>query len=450
MPFFLPESGNPASQNWNELLMSTFPRLTVAPETTAWMTKPFVAATLLMGPLLGASVSVTLVLALVLGTLQYLNRNFKITDIRPQLLIFKLIVLWFLTEAAFGIAHFNGSRTALEIVENLPFLGYILLVSGLELSGKTDLRRLIHAASPITAFAALALAYYQVTHGASRAEGAAGNPGPFAVLCLVTYSFCLITALETKGWMRLVAIAGAGAAAASVIFSGTRGVWPCILFLPPVFAALYWKDVRMSSAREIAAVALILVAGLALTHKTIEKRLMRFDLEIERFQSGSKLNTSLKERTLIWQAGWSFLQEAPLAGHGLGINREIMRQRTSVAGGAAFGYSHFHNAILTQGVQSGAAGIIALLAMFFAPLALAWRGRFGEEGRHGLAVIMAVTLIYAASGATGIMFGHDLMDMGWISAIAYGSFMAFGKGVTTGAVRKREGDAETGSEVQNT
>ena len=408
--------------------MSIFPRLRIEPEATAKMTKPFVAATLLLAPVFGSLVSAAMVVAALLGVFQHMNNNFKISANRPQLVIFKLIVVWFSVEAFFGLLHFNGWMTIIEIGENLPFLGYILFVSALEHSSKPDLRRFVHLASPIAAFAALSVAFLQVVLGAPRAEGGAGNPVPFAALCLIVFSCCMLTALETHGRARLLGIAGAGAAAASVIFSGTRGLWPCLVILPVALAALYRKELRMAARREYIAIALILTAGLALTHKTIEKRLVRLDSEIEHFQSGSGKITSLKEHTLIWQAGWSLLSEAPLTGHGLGVNGELMRQRTSGTGSAPIGYSHFHNAILTEGVQSGIIGIFALISMFFTPLALAFRSRMDEAGRHGFAIILVTTIIYAASGATGIMFGHDLMDMGWICAIAYGSFMVFGHG----------------------
>jgi O-antigen ligase len=408
--------------------VSMFPRLRIAPETTAWMTRPFVAATLLFGPLLGSAVSAAMVLAALLGAFQWFNNNYKITESRPQRLIFSLILAWFATEAIFGLLHFNGRPTMFEIAENLPFLGYIVFVSGMELSNKQDLRRIIHVWCPIAAFATLALASAQIQLGPHRAEGAAGNAGPFAALCLIMFSCCLLTAIETKGRTRILSAAGAVSAAACVMLSGMKGLWPALAAVPFALAIVHWRALKAASMRVFLAAALIILAVIVLTQGTIEKRLTRLGLEVEHLQMGSSEMTSLAQHVLIWQAGWHLLSEAPAAGHGLGRNKGLMAAQTSEMGSAPLSYSHFHNAILTQGVQSGVVGIAALLAMFFAPLALAWRRSADEIGRHGISVILAATIVYAISGATGIMFGHDLMDMGWIAAISYGSFMCFGAG----------------------
>jgi O-antigen ligase len=406
-----------------------FPRLRIAPETTAWMTPPFVAATLLMGPVLGSVVSAALGLAALLGVFQYLNDNYKITQSRPQRLIFAVILTWFLTEALFGLAHYGGASTWIEIIGNVPFLGFIIFVSGMELSDKTEIRRVIHAASPAAAFGTLAVAAAQIQFGLQRAEGLAGNAGPFAALCLILFACCLLTAAETAGRSRLLGIAGAVAAAVCVVLSGMRGLWPCLLVLPAALAVLYRDVLRLVPRRAALAAALMLLAVLVVTQGSIERRIQTLGADIETLRSGRSEATSLSEHLLIWQAGWSLMREAPLAGHGLGQNRQLIAARTRQIGKVEIGFTHFHNAILNQGVQTGIVGIAALLAMFFTPLMLALRHSSRDTGRHGLAIITVTTIIYAFSGATGIMFGHDLMDAVWIAAISYGSFMAFGQGL---------------------
>lgn len=408
--------------------MPMFPRLRIAPEATAWMTRPFIAAILLFGPVMGAAASALMVSAALLGLFQWLNNDYPITQSRQQQLIFSFIAAWFATEAIFGLLHFNGWPTLSETGANLPFLGYIIFVSGMERSSKTDLREVIHIAAPAAAFFALAVVAVQIQIGPRRAEGAAGNAGPFAALCLIIFGCCLLSAMESKGRSRFLGVAGAGAAAACVMLSGMKGLWPALAAVPVALAIVHRDVLRAASRRVFVAATLIILAVLILTQGTIEKRLTRLGSEIENLQSGGAEMTSLAQHVLIWQAGWSLVREAPLAGHGLGRNRDLMAARTSEIGGVALTYSHFHNALLTQGVQSGLIGIAALLLMFFAPLALALREPAGEFGRHGVSVILTAAIVYAISGATGIMFGHDLMDMGWIAAVSYGSFMVFGKG----------------------
>ena len=419
-----------------------FPRFRIAPETTEWMTRPFVAATLLMGPVLGSAVSAVMVLAALLGAFQYLNDNYTITESRPRRLIYSFILIWFAAEALFGLMHGGGPPMWLEIVENLPFLGFIIFVSGMALSDKADLRRVIYAASPVAALITLAVVSVQVQVGSHRAEGMAGNAGPFAVLCLIQYGCCLLTAIETEGRARLLGIAGAMAAAACVALSGMRGLWPCLFVIPAALAVLHRDVLRLFLWRGALATILIMAAVFVVGQASIERRIERFGSDVEALQSGAGEITSLSQHLLIWRAGWSLFREAPLTGHGLGRNRQLMAEQTRKTGNEEIGFSHFHNAILTEGVQTGIAGIAALLAMFLAPLFLALRHAAGDAGRHGLAVISFTTIIYAFSGATGIMFGHDLMDAVWIAAISYGSFIAFGQGRPKEAAK--DADAASG------
>ena len=416
-----------------------FPRLRIAPETTAWITRPFVAATLLMGPVLGSAVSAAMVLAAALGVFQYMNDNFRITKSGPMRLICFFMLIWFAAGILSVLLHGGGRSAWFEIVENLPFLGFIIFVSGMDLSDKTDIRRVIHAASPVAAFITLAVAAVQVQIGPNRAEGMAGNAGPFAALCLIQYGLCLLTAIETEGRARLLGIAGAMAAGACVALSGMRGLWPCLFVIPAALAVLHRDDLRLFSRRVFLAAALIVMAVFVAGQGSIERRIGRLGSDIEALQTGAGEITSLSQHLLIWQAGWSLFREAPMAGHGLGRNRQLMAARTREIGSEEIGFSHFHNTILTEGVQTGVIGVAALLAMFFAPLFLALRHAAGDSGRHGLAVICVTTIIYAFSGATGIMFGHDLMDAVWIAAVSYGSFMAFGQGL------QKAGNANPGS-----
>lgn len=420
------------------------PRLRIPPQATALMTRPFIAAVLLLGPVLGAEASIIMILGAFLGLFQYLNSNFPITESRPQRLIFKFILTWFATETSFGLLHFNGMPTVLEIAENLPFLGYIILVSGMEHSSKLDLRRVIHLVSPYAAFVALAVAIVQIQIGPRRAEGAAGNAGPFAALCLIVFGCCLLTAIETKGRSRLLGTAGAGAAAACVMLSGMRGLWPALAIVPAALAIVYWRAVKQDFKRVLIGAAITLLAVFFLSQATIEKRISLVVSDLEQTQTAGGRPSSLQQHLLIWRAGWSLLSEAPMSGHGLGRNRELMAARTSEIGGVRLHYSHFHNAILTQGVQSGIIGILALTAMFLAPLWLAARQPRDEFGKHGFSVILIAAVVYTISGVTGIMFGHDLMDMGWIAAMSYGSFQVFGQGAVHNPAGDHFGDQPAG------
>lgn len=415
--------------------MSMFPRLRIAPEISAWMTRPFVAATLLLGPVLGSVISLVMVLAALLGVLQYVNSNYKLTGNGQLRLIYMFILVWFAVQALFGLLHGGGGSSAwVEIGENLPFLGFLIFVSGFDLSSKTALRQVIYAASPAAAFAALAAAVFQVQSGMSRVEGMAGNAGPFAVLCLLQYGLCLLTAIETAGRARFLGLAGAIAAGACVALSGMRGLWPCLFVLPAALAILHRDVLRHVSWRAFLAAAFVLLAVFVAASESVERRIQRLGTDIQSLQSGAGDITSLSQHLLIWQAGRSLFLEAPFAGHGLGRNRQLMAARTGEMGNEKISLSHFHNAILTEGVQTGIVGIAALLGMFLSPFFLALRQAASGEGRHGLAVISVTTIIYAFSGTTGIMFGHDLMDAVWIAAISYGSFMVFGQGQHRAAV----------------
>lgn len=394
--------------------------------------RPALAATLLFPAIIGSAASFIVSAAILLAMFRLANSDLVLTRDKDIRTISLLIAVWFFVEAFFGLMHFGGEETVKEIIENLPYCGFLLLASTMESTRREAAARILLAA-PAAAAAALMFALAGEVLQGGRAEGAAGNAGPFSTACLIVYGCCLIITVEPGERSRLYGLAGAAAAAVCVILAGVRGLWPCLFVVPLMLAVIYRHELRQHLAKSLLAFALVSALVTVVSFGAIQERVEKFAADLRQADVHNFYKTATGERFLIWRAGWALILEAPISGYGIGRIPELMKERTASLGGRGLTYSHFHNAIITQGVRTGIIGILALIAMFFAPLWLAWRHKKDEIGRRGFAVLAVTTAVYAFSGATGIMFGHDIMDALWISAVLFGSFLVFGNRPPHGA-----------------
>ena len=131
----------------------------------------------------------------------------------------------------------------------------------------------------------------------------------------------------------------------------------------------------------------------------------------------------------IWsfcESRWSFVETAPIIGHGTGTIRQQFRNSlASQDGAAAAPTDNPHNQILAVGIQLGLVGVAVLLAMWIAHLLLFVRGA-GLTAWIG--AIVVVQNIVAS------LFNSHLFDFtsGWL--------YVFGVGVAGGMVlRQRDG-----------
>ncbi|MEX0346256.1 MAG: O-antigen ligase family protein [Rhizobiaceae bacterium] len=369
--------------------------------------------------LFGSAVSVWIFGIIALCVARTLSGTMALVSSGPVTTVAVLFACWFAVHGVFGLAHWHTAETLLEIGETLPFVGMLFLYAGISLTSPRRLVLPTQAAIAASAILAGILASAQLSAGMLRAEGGTHNPGPFALMSLLLYGYCLVSIAQSSGWIRIAAIAGVAAAYLSVVFSGMRTFWPGLLLLPIVVAILYRAQLRNNVGwRELVVGALLVGILLAISAPFVESRVSLLFVEFENFDHNLNYRSALDQRVALWRAGISLFLEAPLAGHGLETT-PLLAAETERLFGQPYARSHFHNAVIDVGVRCGIVGILLLIAMITSPLIIAARGRKSDIGRFGFAMMCVLMTSYGLAGIGGLMLGHDIMDAVFIFSTTY-------------------------------
>lgn len=134
--------------------------------------------------------------------------------------------------------------------------------------------------------------------------------------------------------------------------------------------------------------------------------------EVQSFQPDGP-PTPAGERLVYWTKSLTFIETAPLFGHGTGsIRDQFERSTVGRTGMAAQPSTNPHNQILAVGIQLGFAGIALLLAMWLSHLAL-----FRAPG-----LASWVGLVIALQNIVGSQFNSHLFDFthGWLYVVGIG------------------------------
>ncbi|MEC9344427.1 MAG: O-antigen ligase family protein [Pseudomonadota bacterium] len=388
-----------------------------------------IAVILLLVPVLGSgSAAITFALAL-FGCIT-LAAERQLPDLpRPVLWTGAAFAAFFAAELLSALVHWTGWITLGEIGENLPFLALLPFYALIRLRRSTLLAGLLGAA-PWCAFAALAFALFQLVVYDLRPQGGAGNAGIFAVSVAVLFSYTLVNLANERRpvWM---AIAGAGvlAAATTLILSGTRAQWPCLLLFPAILwvtTARIAQDTRTRRAMLIG-LGVILVASFALAG-SFREAWRGAMADIEAVQTEANYQSRLGKRFVVWQVGLEAAAEKPILGHGLDSPRRLMTERTAAIGGIPTIFNHFHNVVLNEMARAGIVGTLALLSMLAVPFLAAAFARKDRIAAQGFGLLACFHATFALSGAVNIMLDHDIMDALFLACTAICLFFVFGKG----------------------
>jgi O-antigen ligase len=167
----------------------------------------------------------------------------------------------------------------------------------------------------------------------------------------------------------------------------------------------------------------VVVAAMWMTSPYVRMRVTSVADEIS--ESDIK-ETSSGSRLGFWRNSLLVLREAPILGHGTGMIGESFRRHADSNSGSSA--TNPHNQVFAVGIQLGAVGVAALLAM--------WAAHWWLFLRPGIAAWIG--LITVTQNIVGSLFNSHLMDFtqAWI--------YVFGVGVFGGVVlsRRRDGNLE--------
>lgn len=220
-----------------------------------------------------------------------------------------------------------------------------------------------------------------------RASARLGSPNVFAGLMAVAFpaTLALAASAGTRGRTVLWSLAGV-LEVAGVVLSGSRGGLAATLLGGLLFAAAALR-VRMTA--RMATVALLAFLALGAADPAASSR---------RWLGLS----TLQQRALYWEAGWSIWMESPLVGRGPGAF-EIFYPAHRVAGSQETKYAH--NWVVQWGSETGWIGIALFALLAGLAIAPALRVALGKARTRDEKLLAA-----GAAAAACAAIAHGLVE----------------------------------------
>ncbi len=380
----------------------------------------FTAVVIGWGGIVGSGVSILFSGAILAAAVRLYRRDIAFPADRDALAIGAAFALFFLSEALSGAVNYEGWPTLREVLSNLPFLGFLLIYARLSLSSRQGIVQAVEFGAVTGAFGAFAWVLVEIfVQDSPRAEGAAGNPGVLALISALLYGLCLLTATRRSDRLRWVALLAAICAAAALLLTGMRALWPMLVVAPFIpLAVLRPKIDAKALRRGVLVAALPAALAVFLTYGVVETRIGGLAADFDRIERGD-YDSSIGKRLTMWDAGLDLATAKPVFGHGPAVSSDENPDR--------IGFSHLHNFLLNAMVRAGIVGVAAVLALFIVPLWVAARRGGDDISRFGVAMLLTLHAAFLMSGLVGIMLGHDILDALFIFGTVVASFLVLGR-----------------------
>ncbi|WP_421852998.1 O-antigen ligase family protein [Oricola sp.] len=311
--------------------------------------------------------------------------------------------------------YHNGFGAAPLLLSTLVFLSPLLVGSRLRYTSPRVVLDGFVLACGFAALLALPLAVYQGALTGLRATAFCGNAGVFATMSVIFGSIGALNAASPRTARRWLGMASYLAMVGCVIASGMRTLW---IVLPIATVLVGWAITRALPKRVYvagfaASIALVL-SGLLIASVPVAERVQAFYLDIVLVSDSGSYDSSTGRRLLMWQSGWKAVLDAPLTGYGLAGRMDALGAHVDADMRHLVDYTHPHNGYLAALLDAGIAGLLALLAVLAAPVAIALRAPRDDAWRIRVAIAGVLSAAYAVSGAPGIIFEHDLLNSAFV------------------------------------
>lgn len=250
----------------------------------------------------------------------------------------------------------------------LLLLPVAAIVAGMQLSARPWF-----TAHAIGAAIAAGLGAWQVFVQGMMPAAGFGNPNKFGYVSATLALLCLAAWRLPLRWRPApwVLVAGCALGLFAMLLSGTRGIW-----IATALALLCWFALSraLSWRFRIGMLGLVVAGAVGLAsieQSGVRERFERTSTELQRYAAGDWERSSIGERFELWKAALIMIREEPLTGVGLGNYPQRLREL--VAAGRidpqVAHHGHAHNEYLHWFATGGIAGLLALCAGLFAPLA---------------------------------------------------------------------------------
>lgn len=333
----------------------------------------------------------------------------------PPLRLFSWLALGYFAVMAVSVVLSHEAGNDWRHLSRISYFLLAPLVGAAVVYAEVPVRKMIHFFKlGVIVAGVIAFGDYLLSNGSGRFSGMY-NPNTFGDIAVVML-FVAVSNLsrEETGeyrWSLATVVAGVTA----IALSGSRGSMLAMLLLIPV---LLWLTRRGSEGKTKRALVVstlmlfVLGANLFLV-QTSTARILNIDSEIHRKSS------SAGQRLQMYKAGWKAFLDAPVIGYGYhNCGHAAARyadQDKSVQVGFV-GRWHLHNIFITDMVNAGLAGLLALLGLYFIPLyVLLKKTPQGVYVSGGIVLIIGYFLI----GMTHTQFGYEYETAFFVFMMVY-------------------------------
>lgn len=336
-------------------------------------------------------------------------------------LVFPLVM------AATALMGQGPNPAPFEFLWLAPYAGLPLLALRLARSPEIDYPSTYALGAALGSMIALALAFVQFSLFDVRPEGGAGNALIFALLALLLGALAAVNLHHKSHALRLLAAVGLATGVLASVISTSRTMWITMVAVLPFVMFQVRRRMRLNIPRVTLMLAAALLHLILLVQ--VPNILSRSDALFHEYEalSNADTNGSLGLRLQMWGAGWAALQDAPWVGHGFQNRMASLTSHLTAENVSMFSsFTHPHNAYLSAGLDGGVLGLCAFLLLLVWPVVIAhqtWR----LTGDSRLFMMGAtVTLGFALSGLTNLLYNHDIIDAFFIfhSALIAGDAIA--------------------------
>ena len=207
----------------------------------------------------------------------------------------------------------------------------------------------------------------------------------------------------------------------AIVLSNSRGSWLSLLILSIVYIGLIYKPFLQNNNKGKLFLMLLfsVLIGFIATQANVNKRIALADTEIQSWQSGENHNDSVGLRLQMWKAGLQAATQSPWFGYGYRNANKVASEYAPSNKGTIGRKTHLHNEYLTTMVSAGVIGLLALLALLFAPMVIFYRKLKDKKTYYYASMGILLCAGYATFGFTHIAFGEEHINAFYVFFMSF-------------------------------
>jgi O-antigen ligase len=160
-----------------------------------------------------------------------------------------------------------------------------------------------------------------------------------------------------------------------------------------------------------ALIGIVLAGAVWASSPYLRERISGSMKEMQTYEAG-QVNSPTGLRIEYWKKSLAFIAEAPLIGHGTGTIPKLFQRDTTAGTLPELMTTNPHNQTLAVAIELGLAGVLVLLAMWLAHLALF----------RGVSLAAWLGLLVVSDNVVSSLFNSHLFDFGqgWLYVLGVG------------------------------